>query len=129
MASRKWTPEQRARQAELIRTWAPWTTSTGPRTPAGKAASSKNAVNFSCRELLREMARSNRQILAYINGHAPAPPKRDRKATDKLMDDIEAAMSTATAERKEKAPRADLEVSGQGRIESLGASTPETIGA
>lgn len=128
MAARKWTTEQRARQAELIRTWAPWTTSTGPRTPAGKAISSKNAVNYSLRELLRDMARSNRELLAYINGHAPAP-KRDRKATDKLMDDIEAAMSTATAERKEKAPGADLEVSGQGRIESLGASTLETIAA
>jgi hypothetical protein len=111
--ARKWTPEQRARQAELIRTWAPWKASTGPRTPAGKAASSKNAVNFSCRELLREMARSNRQILAYINGHAPAPPKRDRKATDKLIDAIEAAMTTATAKRKENAPRADLEASAR----------------
>jgi hypothetical protein len=33
-----WTKERRARQAELIRTWKPWTRSTGPRTAAGKAA-------------------------------------------------------------------------------------------
>ncbi len=111
--ARKWTPEQRARQAELIRTWAPWTTSTGPRTQAGKAVSAQNAVNFSCRELLREMARSNRQILAYINGHAPAPPKRDRKATDKLIDAIEAAMTTATAKRKEKATAGHLNASAR----------------
>ncbi|MDA8416482.1 MAG: hypothetical protein M0Z78_05340 [Betaproteobacteria bacterium] len=37
-----WTPERRARQAELIRTWKPWTRSTGPQTPEGKIASSKN---------------------------------------------------------------------------------------
>ncbi len=37
-----WTPERRARQAELIRGWKPWNHSTGPRTDAGKAISSAN---------------------------------------------------------------------------------------
>ena len=37
-----WTPERRARQAELIRTWKPWTRSTGPRTAEGMATSSMN---------------------------------------------------------------------------------------
>jgi hypothetical protein len=37
-----WTPERRARQAELIRTWKPWTRSTGPRTPEGKAKAASN---------------------------------------------------------------------------------------
>jgi hypothetical protein len=37
-----WTPERRARQRELIRTWRPWDKSTGPRTPAGKEASARN---------------------------------------------------------------------------------------
>ena len=32
-----WTPERRARQAELIRNWKPWERSTGPRTTDGKA--------------------------------------------------------------------------------------------
>ena len=32
-----WTPERRARQAELIRQWRPWEKSTGPKTEAGKA--------------------------------------------------------------------------------------------
>ncbi len=38
-----WTPERRARQAELIRKTKPWEKSTGPRTEAGKAISSRNA--------------------------------------------------------------------------------------
>ena len=39
-----WTPERRARQAERIRQWKPWEKSTGPRTEAGKATSSQNAL-------------------------------------------------------------------------------------
>ncbi|MCK9541869.1 MAG: hypothetical protein M0R03_07555 [Novosphingobium sp.] len=38
-----WTPERRARQAEIIRQTKPWKSSTGPRTPEGKAVSSRNA--------------------------------------------------------------------------------------
>ena len=38
-----WTPERRARQAALIRTFRPWERSTGPKTEAGKARSSRNA--------------------------------------------------------------------------------------
>jgi hypothetical protein len=38
-----WTPERRAKQAALIRTWRPWDRSTGPRTAQGKAAAAKNA--------------------------------------------------------------------------------------
>lgn len=37
-----WTPERRARQAALIRSWKPWEKSTGPTTEAGKAIVSKN---------------------------------------------------------------------------------------
>lgn len=37
-----WTPERRARQAELIRTWQPWKKSTGPKTPEGKAKAALN---------------------------------------------------------------------------------------
>lgn len=109
MAARKWTDEQRARQAELIRTWEPWKTSTGPKTPTGKAVSSKNAVNYSCRELLREMARSNRELVNYIKGYTTSPPKRDRRATDSLIDAIEAAMTTGEAKRQEKATAGDID--------------------
>lgn len=38
-----WTPDRRARQAEIIRETKPWKNSTGPKTPEGKARSSRNA--------------------------------------------------------------------------------------
>ena len=38
-----WTQERRTRQAVLIRTWRPWERSTGAKTAAGKARSSRNA--------------------------------------------------------------------------------------
>ena len=41
--SSSWTPERRAKQAEAIRRWQPWSKSTGPRTNEGKARSSRNA--------------------------------------------------------------------------------------
>ena len=39
-----WTPERRARQAEIIRKTKPWLKSTGPKTEEGKAISSRNAL-------------------------------------------------------------------------------------
>jgi hypothetical protein len=90
MAARKWTTEQKARQAALIRAWKPWATSTGPKTPKGKAASSKNAFNCALREVMREMVRSNRAVLAYINGMEPAPDwAAARTRMDGLMDKLE----------------------------------------
>ena len=44
MAARKWTPEQRALQAQKIQQWKPWQLSTGPKSEQGKAASSRNAL-------------------------------------------------------------------------------------
>lgn len=41
-----WTPERRARQAQLIRQWQPWRQSTGPRSDAGKQRSAANAVRL-----------------------------------------------------------------------------------
>jgi hypothetical protein len=38
-----WTPERRARQAELIRQVRPWERATGPKTTEGKAVSARNA--------------------------------------------------------------------------------------
>src|SRR5262245_28235653 len=37
-----WSPERRARQAALIRTWQPWRHSTGPITELGKARCAMN---------------------------------------------------------------------------------------
>ena len=56
MAS-SWTPERRARQAALIRTWKPWQQATGPRTPDGKARASLNAYKGGHWLKLRELAR------------------------------------------------------------------------
>lgn len=41
----RWTPEARARQADLIRTWAPWKQSTGPVSRDGKSASAANRAD------------------------------------------------------------------------------------
>lgn len=56
MAS-SWTPERRARQAALIRTWKPWQRATGPRTPDGKAIASRNAYKGGHWLMLRELVR------------------------------------------------------------------------
>jgi hypothetical protein len=52
-----WTSERRTRQAELIRTWKPWTQATGPRTPDGKAKASRNAWSGGHWRELRELSR------------------------------------------------------------------------
>lgn len=52
-----WTMERRKRQAELIRKWSPWAKSTGPRSPAGKAAVSRNAWRGGHRQQLRELSK------------------------------------------------------------------------
>ena len=43
MARRRWTKEQRERQARLIQEWQPWKKSTGPRTAEGKQRSALNS--------------------------------------------------------------------------------------
>lgn len=55
-----WTPERRARQAELIRQWQPWASATGPKTEAGKAVSSRNALRHG---LYTAVARTERSAL------------------------------------------------------------------
>ena len=56
-----WTPERRARQAELIHRWKPWERSTGPKTDEGKARVAQNAYRGGVRPLLRELARALRE--------------------------------------------------------------------
>ena len=58
-----WTPERRARQAALIRTWRSWERSTGPRTPAGKATAANNADKGSASQLLRVLGAELRGVL------------------------------------------------------------------
>ena len=50
-----WTPEQRARQAELIRTWRPREKATGPTIAEDKAVSSRNAYAGGFEQQLREL--------------------------------------------------------------------------
>ena len=41
---RRWTLEERARQAELIQRWQPWKQSTGAKTAEGRDVSKMNAI-------------------------------------------------------------------------------------
>jgi hypothetical protein len=63
-----WTAERRRRQSELIRSWRPWERSTGPRTPAGKAAVARDAYSGGVRPLLRELAQALRQQRHFLQG-------------------------------------------------------------
>ena len=55
-----WTPQRRARQAELIRQWRPWEKSTEPKTEDGKAAVAQNAHKCGSWQMLRELSRALR---------------------------------------------------------------------
>ena len=64
-----WTPERRARQAELIKQWQPWKNSTGPISTEGKAKASGNAWKGGIRPQLREVSKALRkqeQLLAEV---------------------------------------------------------------
>ena len=67
MAS-SWTPERRARQEALIRTWRPWEKSTGPNSPAGKAAAAANAFKGGHGAKLRELQRAMNELLREQRG-------------------------------------------------------------
>ena len=45
MSARTWTLEQRQQQSQAIKRWKPWSKSTGPKSPEGKAVASRNAFN------------------------------------------------------------------------------------
>ena len=54
---RKWTLEERLAQSKLIRLQRPWESSTGPKTPDGKAISQKNSYKHGARRLeVRELS-------------------------------------------------------------------------
>ena len=65
---RHWTPEERLRQAELIRNWQPWKQSTGAKTPQGKARSSQNAYKHGLSKLQKELSKLLREHKKAIEG-------------------------------------------------------------
>ena len=79
-----WTPERRARQAEIIRRTKPWTRSTGPRTVAGKARSSQNALKFKSDPKAREAYELIRQF--YATGVVPPALEEIWSASDQDFD-------------------------------------------
>lgn len=65
--ARNWFPEERQRQAELIREHRPWEKSTGPRTPEGKQAVKNNGLKHGFRsEDIREVRRLLRAQRDYV---------------------------------------------------------------
>ena len=59
------TPEHRQLRSELIRRWRPWEKSTGPKTPEGKARSSRNRWRGGQRETHRALARELNDALDH----------------------------------------------------------------
>ena len=60
---RHWTPEEKLKQSEAIRSWKPWECSTGAKTPQGKAISSKNATKTGDSVYVRELIKQMNRIL------------------------------------------------------------------
>ena len=64
-------PNERLKQAELIRQWQPWNKSTGARTTEGKARASRNAfkggLHTRAQELLRDVSRLLREQRDTMN--------------------------------------------------------------
>jgi hypothetical protein len=75
-----WSSERRARQASLIRTWAPWQRSAGPKTEAGKARCSMNALRHGYRsrakireyQKIRYVLRLAARNIAMLRAHIQA---------------------------------------------------------
>ena len=70
-----WTPERRARQAELIRTWRPWEQSTGPTTAEGKRRTARNGFKgghlIKLRQLNRMLSEAMREQRKSLNEWQP----------------------------------------------------------
>jgi hypothetical protein len=64
--SKGWTPERRARQAELIRSWRPWERSTGAQTPEGKAKVSRNAWRGNHKKRIRTEQRMVNEVIRSL---------------------------------------------------------------
>ena len=83
-----WTAERRARQAEAIRRWQPWTRSTGPRTPRGKAKVAKNPYRGGMRPFLRALSAAMDKYIKcealLAEARSRAPVKRQRAKQERF---------------------------------------------
>ena len=70
--SHGWTPERRQRQAAAIKRWSPWKQATGPKTPAGKSRSSRNAIKGGRRTALRADLAYVRSLMAAMETETPS---------------------------------------------------------
>lgn len=68
-----WTPERRARQAQIIRQNRPWEKSTGPRTKEGKVISSRNAYAGDALHEAKAKLDSTRAAMLEIFGRKRLP--------------------------------------------------------
>ena len=57
-----WTPQRRAKQAQKIHGWQPWTHATGAKSALGKARCSQNAYKGATRPKLRALKASIRAV-------------------------------------------------------------------
>jgi hypothetical protein len=60
---RHWTPEERLKQRKAIRSWKPWESSTGAKSPQGKVISSKNATKTGDSAYVRKLIKQMNRIL------------------------------------------------------------------
>ena len=63
----RWTDEARAKQREAIRRWSPWASSTGPRSPQGKAVVARNAYKGDKRGKVKVIRRELRSIMIELD--------------------------------------------------------------
>ncbi len=67
-----WTDRRRKQQAAAIRKWKPWQNATGPKTDAGKARVSVNALKHGLNAVeiraLRRLLALQRHMLCRYNG-------------------------------------------------------------
>ena len=86
---RTWTPEQRAKQAEVARRHRPWEKSTGPTSPQGKAKARLNAHKHGRydaeRRALRRLLRESGAVIRFYNELLRAQKRLAREARQAVL--------------------------------------------